>query len=168
MNLLLASKALERDRSMVGGCALQRKMTEYWVPQLTALTPGGGCYLNEVGDLIHCEEPTEEFLFPELISCHIKNRPISISQIGSRRFMAPTMTSFTLSRPNMIRRTSFMPPPRLVASIGRLRRTDGFARLDPAVMLGGLRVYPSYVPFLRPCYEDTQEKWMNEGMRVER
>lgn len=23
-------------------------MTDYWVPQLTALTPGGGCYLNEV------------------------------------------------------------------------------------------------------------------------
>ena len=27
---------------------MQNKITNEWVPQLAALTPGGGCYLNEV------------------------------------------------------------------------------------------------------------------------
>lgn len=35
-------------------------MTDYWVPQLTALTPGGGCYLNEVSFIIQCNKSTEQ------------------------------------------------------------------------------------------------------------
>ena len=71
---------------------------------------------------------------PKLMLPRISYRPISISQIGSRRFMDPIMTSSMLLRTSMILTISSMRLPLLGASIGMFRQMDGFARLDPAMM----------------------------------
>ena len=68
-----------------------------------------------------------------------------MSQTGSRRSMAPIMTSSALSRSNMIRPISSMPPPLWPASIGRSRQTVDFAKLDVVVDLDDLYSFIEYV-----------------------
>ena len=109
-------------------------MTDYWVPQLTALTPGGGYYLNEVSAIIQCNKSTEDSRLPKLMLPRILNRPTSISLNSSRPFMAPTMTSSLALRASMIRPICPMQPPLLGASTGTLRRMVGSARFDAAMM----------------------------------
>ena len=161
MNILLALKTLERHRSMVRACSFATKMTEEWVPQLTALTPVGGCYMNEVSDLIQNNKSNEGSFLSKLMPCHVNQRPLSMSQVGSKRSMAPTTTSSALSRPNMTRLISSTRQLLLVASIGRLRWTDGSAGRDISIWCGhdtSRAVTVLKLRFVPPCCEASQQQ----------
>lgn len=108
---------------------LQEEMTNVLVPQLEAITPGSGCYLNEVNTLLF--SPPESSLsstnprsqlFGQRNSNENDFRAIPISRTGKRPFTAPTISACAPSRQNMIPKISFTPRRLWGAMSGRWRR----------------------------------------------
>lgn len=102
---------------------LASRMTDEWVPALTALAPGSGCYMNEVGSPFY--SCLSLGLFGHSFSRmrhHESNRefsrPILKPPIGNNRCIATTMTPYMLSRRSTILAICSMHLRRLEATIG--------------------------------------------------
>ena len=108
---------------------LQREMTNVLVPQLESITPGSGCYLNEVN---------LPLLVSRRLGFAIRDvgwrdvdwviREIHTSRIGKRLSMASITRVCARSRPSMTLMISSMLPRLLGVMSGKLRVRGGCVR----------------------------------------